>query len=198
MLFKPFSRIFHWYERWKLSRWEETGQCPVETQDHAQVSEKPETKRSLLKVDSSNKQWSPCCAHGYLYVYGFIPLCDNDTALTDVCFVVQNTTVFYGQLPQRSFVEIVMWRSFRSLYIRIVREEIRSERYFIFWSLFSLTAIDITSRRLDADFATLSLKSLDKWRRLSDYATVNALVGTLRRINKGHVAQKIERTLVQG
>ncbi|XP_064613400.1 structural maintenance of chromosomes protein 1A-like [Liolophura sinensis] len=59
-----------------------------------------------------------------------------------------------------------------------------------------IETIDITSRRLDADFATLSLKSLDKWRRLSEYVTVNALVGTLRRINKGHVAQKIERILL--
>lgn len=58
-----------------------------------------------------------------------------------------------------------------------------------------LEVIDLSSRRLDGGFKLLTIKCLEKWRRLSMNASVPLLVSTLKKIKKREAARKIERQI---
>ncbi|CAD5120871.1 unnamed protein product [Dimorphilus gyrociliatus] len=60
-----------------------------------------------------------------------------------------------------------------------------------------LEVIDLSNRRLDGGFKILTVKCLEKWRRLSMNASVPLLVSTLKKIKKREAARKIERQLTK-
>ena len=63
--------------------------------------------------------------------------------------------------------------------------------------VFSLahTVIDLGSQKKDTGLRGAAVRSLEKWKRLSHTASVNALVRTLKTIKKQAVANKIEKQL---
>ena len=63
---------------------------------------------------------------------------------------------------------------------------------FLFFSV-----IDLSSRRADPTFTGLTMKSLEKWRRVSATASIPELVSTLRRLKKQQIVRKIQRQVMQ-
>lgn len=60
-----------------------------------------------------------------------------------------------------------------------------------FSSLFSV--LDMDFRSIHPPSEQMALRSLDKWKSLSNVTSVNALVRTLKSIKKTEVAKKIEK-----
>lgn len=57
------------------------------------------------------------------------------------------------------------------------------------------TAIDWT-RSLNTENKDLAYKSLEKWRKLSNKASTNALIRTLNSMKKQSIAQQLQRTVI--
>ena len=59
-----------------------------------------------------------------------------------------------------------------------------------------LSVIDFGLKQDDVTVRDVALQGLEKWRRLSNKASTNALVRTLRSMEKQHVADALERQVI--